>query len=96
MEQTDCSETSVRDYQNTLYNNPVEISSLLLPGGSVTSCSISDLNIRQCKYVTVHKACLLHLGQSWWWKLQYLGLSKQNGKKESEVRRLSLLKNWTV
>ena len=44
----------------------------------------------------VAKACLLHLGQSWWWKLQYLGLSKQNGKKESEIRRLTLLKNWTV
>ena len=26
-----------------------------------------------------------HLGQSWWWKIQSLGLSKEYGKKDSEV-----------
>jgi len=31
------------------------------------------------------KACRFHLGQSWWWKIQSLGLSKQYGKKGSEV-----------
>jgi hypothetical protein len=31
------------------------------------------------------KACRLHLGQSWWRKIQSLGLSKQYGKKDSEV-----------
>jgi hypothetical protein len=30
-------------------------------------------------------ACRLHLGQSWWRKIQSLGLSKQYGKKDSEV-----------
>jgi len=30
------------------------------------------------------KACF-HLGQSWWRKIQSLGLSKQRGKKDSEV-----------
>jgi len=29
------------------------------------------------------KACRFHLGQSWWQKIQYLGLSKQYGKKNS-------------
>jgi len=31
------------------------------------------------------KACRFHLGQSWWRKIQSLGLSKQHGKKGSEV-----------
>jgi len=31
------------------------------------------------------KACRFHLGQSWWWKIQSLGLSKQCGKKDSEI-----------
>jgi len=31
------------------------------------------------------KACRFHLGQSWWRKIQPLGLSKQYGKKDSEV-----------
>jgi hypothetical protein len=31
------------------------------------------------------KACRFHLGQSWWWKIQSLGLSRQYGKKDSEV-----------
>jgi len=31
------------------------------------------------------KACRFHLGQSWWWKIQSLGFSKQYGKKDSEV-----------
>jgi len=31
------------------------------------------------------KAWLFHLGKSWWRKIQILGLSKQNGKKDSEV-----------
>ena len=31
------------------------------------------------------KACRLHLGQSWWRKIQSMGLSKQDGKKDSEV-----------
>ena len=30
-------------------------------------------------------ACLFHLRQSWWWKIQSLGLSKQHRKKVSEV-----------
>ena len=44
------------------------------------------------------KACRYHLGQSSWRKIQFLGLSKQYGKKDSEVSqflkkilRLSLL-----
>jgi len=31
------------------------------------------------------KACHFHLGQSWWRKIQSLGLSRQYGKKDSEV-----------
>ena len=31
------------------------------------------------------KACRLHLGQSWWRKMQSLGRSKRYGKKDSEV-----------
>jgi len=31
------------------------------------------------------KACRLHLGQSWWRKIQSLGLSRQCVKKDSEV-----------
>jgi len=31
------------------------------------------------------KACNFHLGQSWWRKLQSLGLTKQYGKEDSEV-----------
>ena len=31
------------------------------------------------------KACRFHLGQSWWRKIQALGLSKQYRKKDSEV-----------
>ena len=31
------------------------------------------------------KACRFHLGQSWWWKIQSLGLSKQYGEKDSEA-----------
>ena len=31
------------------------------------------------------KACRFHLGQSWWRKIQSLGLSKQYGTKDSEV-----------
>ena len=31
------------------------------------------------------KACRFHLGQSWWRKIQSLGLSKQYGKNDSEV-----------
>jgi hypothetical protein len=31
------------------------------------------------------KACRFHLGQSWWRKMQSLGLSKQYGKKDFEV-----------
>jgi len=30
------------------------------------------------------EACRFHLGQSWWRKIQSLGLSKQYGKKDSE------------
>jgi len=44
------------------------------------------------------KACRFHLGQSWWQKIQFFGLSRQYGKKDSEVSpflktifRLSLL-----
>jgi hypothetical protein len=33
------------------------------------------------------KACRLYLGQSWWRKMQSVGLSKQYGKKDSEVSR---------
>jgi hypothetical protein len=33
------------------------------------------------------KSCRLHLGQSWWREMQSLGLSKQYGKKDSEVSR---------
>jgi len=32
-------------------------------------------------------ACRFHLGQSWWRKIQSLGLSKQYGKKDSEVNQ---------
>jgi hypothetical protein len=31
------------------------------------------------------KLCRFHLGQNWLRKIQSLGLSKQDGKKESEV-----------
>jgi len=31
------------------------------------------------------KACRFHLGQSWWREIQSVGLSKQYGKKDSEV-----------
>ena len=31
------------------------------------------------------KACRFHLGQSWWQKILSLGLSKQCGKKDSEI-----------
>jgi len=31
------------------------------------------------------KECRLHLGHSWWGIIQSFGLSKQRGKKESEV-----------
>jgi len=31
------------------------------------------------------KACRFHVGQSWWWKMLSFGLSKQYGKKDSEV-----------
>jgi hypothetical protein len=31
------------------------------------------------------KECRFHLGQSWWRKIQSSGLSKQDGKKDSEV-----------
>ena len=31
------------------------------------------------------KECRSHLGQSWWRKIQSLGLSKQHGKKDSEL-----------
>jgi len=31
------------------------------------------------------KACRFHLGQSSWWKIRSLGLSKQYGKKDSEL-----------
>jgi hypothetical protein len=34
------------------------------------------------------KACRFQLGQSWWWKIQSLGLSKKYGKKDSEVSHL--------
>ena len=34
------------------------------------------------------KACHLHLRQSWWRKMQSLGLSKQYGKKDSELSQL--------
>ena len=34
------------------------------------------------------KACRFHLGQSWWWKIQSLRLSKQSGEKDSEVSQL--------
>jgi hypothetical protein len=37
------------------------------------------------------KACRFHLGQSWWRKMQSLGLSKQFGKKDCEVSQF--LKN---
>jgi hypothetical protein len=30
-------------------------------------------------------ACRFHSGQSWWWKIQSLGFSKQYRKKDSEV-----------
>jgi hypothetical protein len=33
------------------------------------------------------KSCRFHLGQSWWQKMQSLGLSKQYGKKDSELRQ---------
>jgi hypothetical protein len=35
------------------------------------------------------KACRFHLGQSWWRKIQSLGLSKQYGKKDSEVSQFT-------
>ena len=35
------------------------------------------------------KACRLHLGQSWWRKIQSLGLSRQCVKKDSEVSHFS-------
>jgi len=53
MEPISSPETSVRDYQNTLCNNAVERRSLLLRGGSLPSCSISDLNIGLVQHVTV-------------------------------------------
>jgi len=31
------------------------------------------------------KACRFHLGQSWWRKIQSLGLNKQHGEKDCEV-----------
>jgi hypothetical protein len=31
------------------------------------------------------KECIFHLGQSWWRKMQPLGLSKQYGTKDSEI-----------
>jgi hypothetical protein len=34
------------------------------------------------------KECRFHLGQSWWRKIQSLGLSKQYGKKDSEVSQI--------
>jgi hypothetical protein len=34
------------------------------------------------------KACRFHLGQSWWRKMQSLGLGKQYGKKDSELSQL--------
>jgi len=34
------------------------------------------------------KARSFHLGQSWWWKIQSLRLSKQSGEKDSEVSQL--------
>ena len=34
------------------------------------------------------KACRFHLDQSWWRKMQSLGLSKQYGKEDSEVSQL--------
>jgi hypothetical protein len=34
------------------------------------------------------KACRLRLGQSWWQKMQSLGLSKQYGKKDYEVSQI--------
>jgi len=33
------------------------------------------------------KACHFHLGQSWWRKIHSLGLSRQYGKKDSEVNQ---------
>jgi hypothetical protein len=49
------------------------------------------------------KACRLHLGQSWWGKMQSLGLRKQHGNKDSEVShflkrifRLSILPSGEV
>ena len=35
------------------------------------------------------KACRFHLGQSWWRKIQSLGLSKQYGKEDSEINHFS-------
>jgi len=57
------------------------------------------------------KACRFHLGQSWWWKIQSLGLSRQYGKKDSVVsqflktifrlsfyhrRNSAIALNWTL
>jgi len=35
------------------------------------------------------KTCCFHLGQSWWRKIQSLGLSKQYGKEDCEVNQFS-------
>jgi len=40
------------------------------------------------------KECRFHLGQSWWRKMQFLGLSKQYGIKDSQVSQI--LKSATV
>ena len=44
------------------------------------------------------KACRFHLGQSWWRKIQSVGLSKQNGEKDYEVnqflKKISGLSLW--
>ena len=40
------------------------------------------------------KACRFHLGQSWWWKMRSLGLSKQYGKKDCEVTSQFLKKTF--
>jgi hypothetical protein len=39
------------------------------------------------------KTCRFHLGQSWWPKIQFLGLGKQNGSKISAVLEENI---WTV
>jgi len=49
---TDCSETSVRNYHNSLRNNPEELSSHLLRGGSLKS-RVFPLRRFLCSHVLI-------------------------------------------